>query len=619
MQRTASGRARRAAAAVAAVALLVSVAVAVGHVTLRYYLGEGRVRAEATLELTASALGGWLRRYEIVPRLLGDDDRLRQLVSYSEGGDIEQRTQMANRWLADRNAILGSSEIYVIAPDGTTLAASNFDKPDSFVGRNFAYRPYFVEAMQGRTGRFFGIGTTSGVRGYYFAGPIRDHAGRIAGVLAVKVGLDELEAEWAKGVEEVLVIDPEGIVFLSSERDWLYSAFEPLTPQQTARSQASRRYAEVRPHEIEAGRSTVGGVGILTIRDENDRGSEHVEVRRSMPAAEWTLHVLLDTAPLRAQARMATGLLIALLGALGLGALILSQRRQREGERLALREAAKIELERRVEERTAELEQANRLIAAEVAERRLAEAELRRTQADLVQAGKLAALGRISAALSHEINQPLAAVRNYADSAAILIERGEPERAKGNVVQILSLVDRMAAIARHLREVARKPQSPLRAVDLNDAVAEALVIVGPRLTAAGVEVTVDLLAGVSPARAGPVRLQQVIVNLLANAADAVEGQADRRVRISAFEEGARLCLTVSDSGPGVQPALAEQIFDPFFTTKGVGAGLGLGLSISYNIAKDFGGDLSVAAGSLGGAAFTLSLYPAAVPAGMAAE
>ena len=338
-----------------------------------------------------------------------------------------------------------------------------------------------------------------------------------------------------------------------------------------------------------------------------------------MPAAEWTLHVLLDTAPLRAQARMATGFLIALLGALGLGALILSQRRQRERERLALREAAKIELERRVEERTAELEQANRLIAAEVAERRVAEAELRRTQADLVQAGKLAALGRISAALSHEINQPLAAVRNYADSAAILIERGEPERAKGNVVQILSLVDRMAAIARHLRGVARKPQSPLRPVNLAQAVAEALVVAGPRLTAAGVEVEVDLPACLSRARAGPVRLQQVLVNLLANAADAVEGQAERRVRISAREAGTLLCLTVCDSGPGVQPALVEQIFDPFFTTKGVGAGLGLGLSISYNIAKDFGGDLSVASGPLGGAAFTLTLDRAALPEGIAAE
>jgi two-component system C4-dicarboxylate transport sensor histidine kinase DctB len=536
-----------------------------------------------------------------------------------EAIDIDYRQAGANRWLADRNAILGSSEIYVMGLDGTTLASSNAGEQDSFIGENFTYRPYFVEARDGRSGRFFGIGTTSGVRGYYFAGPIPDQTGRVSGVIAVKVGLDQLEAEWRQGVEEVLVTDPEGIVFLSSERNWLHKALEPLTPERIGRTQASRRYAEVRPREAAVSRSGMGGLDLLTIREPPGESGEYLEVRRYMPEAGWTLHVLLDTAPLRAQARMATGLLLALLGAVGLGSLILWQRRQRVKERLALREAAKVELERRVEERTAELAKANRLIADEVAERRSTEAELRRTQADLVQAGKLAALGRISAALSHEINQPLAAARNYADSAVILIERGEAERAKDNVVQILSLVDRMAAIARHLREVARKPQSPLGEVDLAHAVGEALAVAGSRLVSAQTEVEVDMPVSLSPARAGPVRLQQVLVNLLTNAADAAEGRPDRRIRVMARQDGSRLALTVSDSGPGVPPSIIDRIFDPFFTTKGVGAGLGLGLSISYNIAKDFGGELNVAEGPLGGAAFTLILEAAASPAEMAAE
>ncbi|MBP1806825.1 sensor histidine kinase [Rubellimicrobium aerolatum] len=622
MTRTTMARRSWGATALLAVGLLVVVALVVERAATRFHLREGHARAEATLNLAASGLGGWLRRFEVVPQLLADDEALQRLVLEPDAIDFPHRLAEANRWLEERNAILGSSELYVIGLDGTTLAASNAHRPDSFVGQNFAYRPYFTEARAGRIGRFFGLGTTSGVRGYYFAGPIRDAAGRVAGVIAVKVGLDGLEAEWSAGVESVLVSDPEGIAFLSSEPGWRYATFGPLGPDRLARSQASRRYADVAPREAPARRARVGGIDLLAVASPGGREAEYVEVRRPMPSAGWTLHVLLDTAPLRDQARLAAALAATLLGALGLGLLALRQRLQRGRERLASKEAAKAELERRVARRTAELQAANRLIAAEVAERRAAESELRRTQADLVQAGKLAALGRISAALSHEMNQPLAAVRNYADNAMLLLDRGDPARVRDNLGQILKLVDRMAAIARHLREVARKPESPLQDVDLPEAVAEALAVAGPRLAAVGAEVSTDLPASVGPVRAGPVRLQQVLVNLLANAADAVEGRPLRRIRVAARPEGGRVLLEVSDTGPGVAPAIADRIFDPFFTTKGVGAGLGLGLSISYNIVKDFGGDLSVRPEPGGGATFAVALDPAPAriaPRGIAAE
>lgn len=280
------------------------------------------------------------------------------------------------------------------------------------------------------------------------------------------------------------------------------------------------------------------------------------------------------------------------------------QRRARLAERLALQAAARADLERQVAERTADLTRANQ--------------DLHRMQADLVQAGKLAALGRMSAALSHEINQPLAAARNYADSAGLLIDRGDLPRARENIGQILALIDRMAAIARHLRSVARKPNESLKVVDLAVVVQEALVIAQSRLAAAGAEVALDLPAGLPPVQGGPVRLQQVIVNVLSNAADAVEGTANRRIELSARAEGDEVVLTIRDHGPGVASAIADRIFDPFFTTKQVGSGLGLGLSISYNIMKDFEGDLRVANHPEGGAVFTLVLRPAR-PKALAAE
>jgi two-component system C4-dicarboxylate transport sensor histidine kinase DctB len=273
------------------------------------------------------------------------------------------------------------------------------------------------------------------------------------------------------------------------------------------------------------------------------------------------------------------------------------QRRARLAERLAIQATAQADLERQVAERTADLTRVND--------------DLRRMQADLVQAGKLAALGRMSAALSHEINQPLAAARNYADSAERLIDRGDLPRAKENIGQILALIDRMVTIARHLRNVARKPNEPLRAADLRAAVQDSLMVARHRLEMAGATVELDLPAGLPPVQGGPVRLQQVIVNVLSNAADAVEGAADRRISIGARHVGEEVLLTVRDRGPGVAPAIADRIFDPFFTTKQVGSGLGLGLSISYNIMKDFEGDLRVSNDHEGGAVFTLVMRPAA--------
>ena len=592
-------RHRIAAAAMALLAFGLVAWVASGLV-LGSYLRDDQRRAEATLQLTLQALDGHLRRYQAIPDLLADDDALRGLVS---GPVRTEQVAAINRWLAERSALLEASAIYVMGPDGVTIASSNHDQPDSFVGQDFSFRPYFSEAIAGGRGRFFALGTTSGVRGYYFASAVRDRAGGVAGVIAVKVDLEAIEAEWRRQAEAIIVTDAEGIVFLSTQAAWLYQGFLPLTPDRVARTAAVRRYADVAVGPLAHERTDVQGLAVLQLAaSEGRRG--YLEARALMPLADWTVHVLMDTAGARAQARLASAALLLGLGILaGLGA-FWAQRRVRLAERTAAQEHAKAELERRVDERTADLARVNAQMQGEVAERRATEAELRRTQADLVQAGKLAALGQLSAALSHEINQPLAAARNYADSAAILIDRGDLTRARENVGQIVALIDRMATIAQHLRNVARKPDATLKVVDLEAAVAEALMLAAPRLARVAVRVDVPDLPRVL---GGPVRLQQVLANVLSNAADALEDRVFPRIDISARVEGALVLLDIRDHGPGVAGAIADRIFDPFFTTKQVGSGLGLGLSISYNIMKDFGGDLRVANHPGGGAVFTLVL------------
>jgi two-component system C4-dicarboxylate transport sensor histidine kinase DctB len=326
-----------------------------------------------------------------------------------------------------------------------------------------------------------------------------------------------------------------------------------------------------------------------------------------MPAADWSVTVMADTAPAERQALTVAVAVVLGLGLAAAGALLLWQRRIRLRDRLAMQAAAQAELEIRVTERTAELAAARDRLQAEVAERIAAETSLRQAQDSLVQAGKLAALGQMSAALSHEFNQPLAAARNYAENAQVLIDRDRVADARGNIERILGLIDRMAAISRHLRAFARKPGQKPGSVDLAETVAAALEIAGPRLRAAGATVQVALPADLPLVQAGPVRLQQVLVNLLTNAADAVEDAANRTLVIGAeaTPTGARLWLR--DHGPGLAPGVAERVFDPFFSTKGPGKGLGLGLSISYNIVKDFGGDLTAGNAPDGGAVFTLDL------------
>lgn len=573
-----------------------------GAFATRSYMEEASLQAGSALRLAVAALGGHLSRYEPLPALIADHDDIKALLQSPD--DPALRAE-ANGYLEEINALLESSDIYVITPDGETIAASNYDQPATFVGQNFHYRPYFQEAVAGKQARFYALGTTSLKRGYYFSSPVTVE-GKILGVIVFKVDIDSIEASWRGGEYKIFVADPEGIIFMTGSPEWLYSGILPLNKERLARTQASRRYAEAELKPLPVSESDDEGHRLMTIATGGE-AREYLVLSHYMPEADWTVNVLMDTASVRVQARTTLIALVLFLCLAGLAVAALMQRRARIVERLRLQEEARNELERRVEERTADLARVNRQIEMEIAERRLTEQELRKTQADLIQAGKLAGLGQMSAALSHEFNQPLAAAKTYADSAAMLIDRGRVAEARDNVSRISGLIDRMASISRHLRNFARKPNEKLGLVFLDEVVGDAMEIAATRLKAANAALSVDLGPERLAVRAGPVRLQQVLVNIISNAADAVEGRGDRRILLTARREDGRVVIAVRDHGPGVPAAIAERIFDPFFTTKGVGKGLGLGLSISYNIVKDFGGDLAVENREEGGAVFRIVL------------
>ena len=555
--------------------------------SLERLLGDTARRGENTLQLAELALRGQMERFERLPELIAEHALVKAIAGDPLDGGV---ADVANRYLQSIQQLLGASDIYFMGLDGMTRAASNFDADKPFIGRNFAFRPYFTDAVSGGEGRFYALGTTSGKRGYYFGAPVRV-GGDILGVLVVKIDLDGVEQAWRGSEYQVMVTDPDGIVFLSSNPGWRFTALSPLTPAQRAGIAVHRRYADLALPALPVATTKMqSGQQLITLA-ETVSSREYLMVARPVTEADWTIRVMLDTAPARIQAFSLALVVMLALGLAMMGFAVVIQRRARLRDSLRLQLAARSQLEQRVSERTYELAEVNMRLEAEVAERIVAEANLRQAQTDLVQAGKLAALGQMSAALSHEINQPLGAARTYADNALVLMDRDRLPEARHNLTRILSLIDKMSAISGHLRSFARAPHQKLRDVSVAEVIEAACEITKARLRAAKVKLVVDMAPDVPCVIGGPVRLQQVLVNLLTNAADAVEGMEDRRVEVVVRKTAAGVRISVRDYGGGVAPGLPERIFDPFFSTKGVGKGLGLGLSISYNIIRDFGGNL----------------------------
>lgn len=573
------------------------------------------------LELYVTHLKGQLEKYEYLPELISTNRRLVELLS---GPPDSERITALNRYLEDINLVSDASDTYVMDATGVTIAASNWDSERPFVGRDFSYRPYFQEALKGYLGRYFALGTTSGKRGYYFAYPVRAED-RILGAVVIKVDMGAIEAQWKGQTHEVLVTDPDGVVFVTSRPDWRFRTLEPLSAEVRELVLASRRYPgedltplPVTRREVLDQQSTR-----LTVREEGANGErrkrDFLMQQRQMPAAGWTVHLLSSLAEANRRVLDALAILSAAYLVLILLVLVLRQRYRRRLEAIRCEERARTilkaahdDLERRVNERTLELLSANDRLTLEIEERWRAEQELRRTQHELIQAAKLATLGQMSAGINHEINQPLAAMRAYADNTKALLERDRLAEARWNLEQIADLVDRMAQIGTQLKIFSRKSTGHVGPVSLGVVIGRAEAIVTPRRRRVDASLEQVLPDTGLWVRADEVKLQQVLVNLIGNALQAVEGLSERLVRISGELRGDKVAICVDDSGSGIADEHIGKVFDPFFTTKEASEGLGLGLTISARIIEDLDGCLSVSSSTLGGARFEI-LLPSAAP------
>ncbi|WP_343116977.1 ATP-binding protein [Ostreiculturibacter nitratireducens] len=591
-----------------------------GHAELTRKLRADYAReGQGSLTLYSEMTSGWLDRFRALTPIYARHPAVVEALRNPSNPDL---IDGLNRDLEIWNAASGTADTYVMKIDGRTIAASNWAEKTSFVGKNFSFRPYFAEARDGRLGRFFGLGTTSGVRGYYFASPVRD-GGTIIGVVVTKVAVEGLEQDFRQSRGQIFVTDAAGVIILAGNPLLVLKTLTPMSAADRRRISAAQQFdlSAIAPAPI-AVREAPEGEDYEIVVAPADRAqapeTEFLHLSRTMPVEQWNLHLLMDTAPLRAELWTYTMLAAALAISAGMGVAMMVQRRRRLLERLRDRERAQAVLERRVEERTSELSHANVKLQEEVAERKAAEESLRRTQTELIQAGKLAALGQMSAALSHEFNQPLMAIRAYAENAIAFVDAGAGPQASENLSRVLRLTDRMGQLSKHLTRFARRSQDTVEPVSLDAALEETLSLLEGRIERAGASVVVPTETGIK-VLGGQVRLQHVFMNLIGNALDATPPDRDPVISIRATCRGADVGVVVEDNGTGIAEDALPRIFDPFFTTKEVGKGIGLGLSISYNIIKDFGGTIRAENREEGGARFTLRLRAAEAGGQEAAE
>ena len=564
---------------------------------------------ERQLELHARTLESEINKYTYLPSVL----ELESSVSALLNDPTPELRGEVNDYLEGLNRRSRSRAIYVLDPTGRVLATSNWRDADSYLGEDLSFRAYFQDAVRGQPGRFYGIGSTTGEPGYYLAHGLEEK-GKIVGVAVIKVQLEALEQRWQRARLEAFVSDENGIIILSSDPARRLKSVRPLTPEIKERLARSLQYYwwplnELVPLEREL---LSEGVEKLTFPANVSVDHEHKQVSylaqtRQLSDTPWHLTLLTPLEDLRREAG-SQGTLVAVACALVAFLLIAwNERRKVLSTRLAAREAlqaANDELERKIAERTEHLRASNERLKGQIRERRQAEDTLRKAQDELVQAGKLAAIGQMSTSIAHELNQPLAALRTLSGNTVRFLERGALETASTNLRTINDLVDRMGRITASLRAFARRGDDKGQA-KLSKAVDAALQLLAGRLENFSLTLHQDFVD--AELMIDQTRLEQILVNLIGNALDAMHAQPLPELWLEGAVLEDRYRLLVRDNGHGIDDEARKHLFEPFFTTKPGEQGLGLGLTLSASLAAATGGSLSVEHPASGGTQFVLCL------------
>ncbi len=587
--------------------------------------GERSLKAatNSRLDLFASVVEARVRRLEPVPATIQLNPAVLSLLRAPDAA----RERAANDYLSRLNAHLGSVAVYVLDVRGIVVASSNgSERDDSLLGEDVSYRPYYLEALAGRSTRHFAIGR-GGQAGYFASHPIYDGP-RVLGVAAIKIGLDALEQTWPMLAAPALVADANQVVILSSQPVWRYTSLAPLPPERRVDLQLTQTYGSMRlpifpidvalsvDDDTQEVRGFVSG-DEARYRETLGAGGNragHLVLGRSLDGMDWRVLIFTSLSAVRQQA-----LVDGVGGAVSAAFLILlalywSQRRRIEKQKLVakqLLEQANADLEHQVSLRTQELTDTNDQLRREVVERQQTEKTLRAAQDELVHAGKMAVLGQLAASITHELTQPLGGIRTLAGNAAEFMRRGNHAAAQDNLSIVARLVEQMARIIDPLKSFSRKSSASPGATDVGRVIEQALFLFQLRLRHDDIRVDNRCEPGRWTGWCDANRLEQVLVNLIGNAMDAMRESPERVLTLTAErQDGAGpslIALQVRDSGKGLSETDLQRLFEPFYTTKPSGVGLGLGLAICRDLVAEFGGELQAHNHPEGGACFVLTV------------
>ena len=555
----------RAALAVLIVAAIVTVALTNRLLTDRF-TENTRNRAELRLALYSGNLLSELRRSAIVPQLLARDPTL---IGALNSADYQQSTQRLLSFVEE----IGAANLMLLDLDGRAVAATS----RNVLGSSHRAEAYFIEALRGSETIF--TVTPKETNGFNFVYSRRVTAGGdLLGVISVEVDLQKFERAWAGISAAVFVTDSTGQIVLSTEPRWRGLTEQGALVRETPQSAIDRVI-----------RKTADWRALPPDAYLQGEGAMRLEAR--IPFRGW--HITSFTTYASVRERVNGVLALEIMGFAILLALAFYALSRQSALRLAL-----------FARESAELRRLNAQLQREIAERKRVQEDLAVAEQTLEQSSKLAALGEMSAAVSHELNQPLAAMKTYLAGARLLLHRNRPEEAIVSFGRIDSLIERMGAITRQLKSYARKGQDALSPVNMGDALAAALSMMEPQLRQRRVLINRMLPPFPAMVMGDQMRIEQVMVNLLRNAIDATKTMREPQVDII-LSVGETATLTVRDNGPGVIDL--DALFEPFYTTKQPGDGVGLGLAISSGIVNDLGGRLTARNGQAGGAVFEMQL------------
>ncbi|PUA18674.1 ATP-binding protein [Glaciimonas sp. PCH181] len=559
---------------------------------------DSREAGEAQLQIIALDLESVLEKFETLPFALGYQADVEQALTHPDDPVVIQRLNLTLQAIQRQSKVVA---IYMQDRNGMTLASSNWDQPFSFVGKDFRFRPYFLEAIKGRAGRFYGIGNATNQPGYFIAQPVYPSGavhGSVApiGIMTVKIDLAEFEDTWRSSESPITLTDQSGVVFLSNRPAWKYHSLQPLDNAVQNDMSGTLQYAN----------QTITPVAALPKATQAGFGAH---LTRPIGRLGWQLMLFPSQARVQRVASLWTLAVSLLMGTACATLWAMYQRRRRLQERLESRNAlqrAAVELEQKIVQRTQELQLANQNLEIKYVKLKETEHLLRSTQNELVQAGKLAMLGQMAAGVTHELNQPLAAIRAFADNAVTFLARGQATQAGENLAHISAASARMGTIIGQLKGFARKSHETVAVVDLAQAINASAALLQNEFKQHAVHLDIEIRESLQVI-GDTVRVEQVLINLLHNAIDAVATVERKSICVSLEREENTAVIRIRDFGPGIPEQVAQHLFAPFFTTKPSGKGLGLGLAISSSIVQAMDGQLTANNHSDGGAEFLLRL------------